>query len=495
MSQSERVRIHRLPTGVPGLDEVLGGGLPEYSLNLITGEPGAGKTILTQQILFANATPARPAIYFTLAGEPPIKILRYQQQFSFFEPDKVDETIHFVSLADEVRRGELEQVLARIMQEMEAIQPALVAVDGFRSITQMERRQGTMDMLAFMQELAFVLTGWHATSFIVMEGRASEIAGIPIASIADGLLYLTQDTMRNSIVRKLQVVKMRGQAQIVGLHTFRISEDGIRVFPRILTRRARIERQQPRRRLDTGVPGLDEIMGGGIPLGDAVLVAGPSGSGKTLLGTQFITAGAAQGQPGVLVIFEEHPQEFVSRASNMGLDLDELTQKGLLRILYMRPLDLSVDEALFAISEAIDEVAAQRVVIDSVSGFELALAPAFREDFRESLYRLVSSLTGAGVSVLLTVELVESFEGSRFSPYLVSFLADDLVLLRYIEIESRLAPVIVIVKMRSSQHSRAVHAVEITHHGLVVGEALEGYWGILSNAPMLRRRGESEPGD
>ncbi len=490
MSQPERVRIRLLPTGVPGLDEILGGGLPEYSLNLISGEPGSGKTILTQQILFANATPERRAVYFTLAGEPPVKILRYQQQFSFFDPDKADKAIRFVSLADEVRHGDLGRVLARITQEMEAVRPAFVAVDGFRSVTQVERRRETMTTLEFMQELAFVLTGWQATSFIVMEGRPGEITEVPIASIADGILYLGQEATRNSIVRKLQVVKMRGQAQIVGLHTFRITGDGLQVFPRIFTRRARVERLVPRRRLSTGVPGLDEMMGGGIPVGDAVLVAGPSGSGKTLLGTHFVGAGAAQGEPAVLVIFEEHPEEFVSRASAFGFDPEGWSGQGLLRILYLRPLDLSVDEALYEIEGAIDEIGARRVVIDSVSGFELALAPAFREDFRESLYRLVGSLTGAGVSVLLTVELVESYEELRFSPYLVSFLADDIILLRYAEVAGRLVPVIAVVKMRSSKHSRVVHAFEITDRGLVVGEVPEEYQGILSPVPTLRRRRE-----
>ena len=228
---------------------------------------------------------------------------------------------------------------------------------------------------------------------------------------------------------------------------------------------------------------MDELLGGGIPEGDSVLVAGPAGSGKTLLSTSFIADGIRHGEPGVIVVFEEHPAAYLERAKRLGFDLEEMAGKNELKVIYLRPLDLSVDETLEAIRQSVEEVAAQRVVIDSLSGFELALAPTFREDFRESMYRLVGSLTGVGVTVLLTVEVSESLNELRLSPDVISFLTDDIILQRYVEIDSQLKRMMTVVKMRRSAHSKDIRSYEITSSGLIVGEMLKGYQGIISGIP------------
>jgi circadian clock protein KaiC len=212
-------------------------------------------------------------------------------------------------------------------------------------------------------------------------------------------------------------------------------------------------------------------------------VAGPSGSGKSALATQFLAEGIKQGEPGVIAIFEERPVDYVSRADHLGLGLDESIAEGRLKVLYLRPLDLSVDEALRSLLDAVKELGAQRVVIDSMTGFELALAPAFRQDFRESLYRLIVALTGAGVTVLTTVETVSSFTDLRFTPHAVSFLSDDIILQRYVEIEGQLRRIMLVVKMRGGNHSKDIREYEVTSAGLVVGERLSGYKGLISGLP------------
>jgi circadian clock protein KaiC len=237
------------------------------------------------------------------------------------------------------------------------------------------------------------------------------------------------------------------------------------------------------KRVSTGVPGLDEMLGGGIPAGDSVLIAGPSGSGKSALATQFLAEGVRQGEPGVIAIFEERPDNYIVRADHLGLGLQGMIQEAKLKVLYLRPLDLSVDEALRELLDAVKEVGARRVVIDSMNGFELALAPAFREDFRESLYRLVVALTGAGVTVLTTVEVAASFTDMRFSPQAISFLSDDIILQRYVEIDSRLRRVLMVVKMRGSGHSKDIREYEVTQDGLVVGERLTDYAGLITGSP------------
>jgi circadian clock protein KaiC len=488
VSRDEQAVIRSLPSGVPGLNTVLGGGLPEYSFNLIAGGPGSGKTILAHQIMFANATAERPALYFTVLGEPTLKMLRYQRQFRFFDSNRVGSAIHFVNLSAEVMERNLEEVLQRIVGETERVKPGIVIVDSFRTI----RAQGataeaaTFELDQFVQRLALNLTSWEVTSFLLGEYTEEEQRN-PVFTVADGILWLSQATDRNSVVRKLQVVKARGRAPMPGLHTFRITDNGLQIFPRIpeqtLTRRL-----QKRERLSTGVPGMDEMIGGGVIAGDAVMLTGPAGSGKSTVATQFMAAGLANGETGVIAVFEEYPEEYLARANARNSEVGKMLKAGALELIYLRPLDLSVDEALAAILEAVERLKAKRVVIDSLSGFEVALAPTFREDFRESLYRLVGTLTATGVTVFMTAEVSEAFSEARFTSENVSFITDEIIVQRYVEIKGELRRVMAVIKMRGSDHSHEFRSYEVTAKGVVVGGALTEYDGIITGVPTLHTK-------
>jgi circadian clock protein KaiC len=263
-------------------------------------------------------------------------------------------------------------------------------------------------------------------------------------------------------------MKLRGQASVPGLHTVRITEDGLQAFSRTLGLGSVKPRLALRRRLSVGIPELDKMLGGGVIEGDSVLVAGPSGTGKSALATQFIAEGLRQGEPGIMAIFEEQPDGYTQRADSFGLKLDAAEKKGTLETLYLRPLDLSVDETMLAILDAIHRVGAKRVVIDSLVGFEMALAPGFRTDFRESLYRMIGALTGAGITILSTVEVEDNFTSLQFSHYAISFLTDDIVRLRYVEIDGQLRKTIVVIKMRGGNHSKDIREYVITDKGVVV---------------------------
>ncbi|MGZ9185274.1 MAG: RAD55 family ATPase, partial [Candidatus Binatia bacterium] len=350
--------IRQLPTGVPGLDEILGGGLPEYSFNIIAGAPGSGKTTLAHQIIFANATPERPALYFTVLGEPAIKMLRYQQQFTYFDAAKLDGSIRFVNLSQMVLEQDLGAVLDAIIKEVEASKASIVVVDSFRTVVRKALSQASeMELQGFVQRLALHLTSWQATTFLIGEYVEGELRNNPVFTVADGLFWLYQSVERNSIVRKMQVMKLRGQESVPGLHTFRITERGLQTFPRTfgLTDN-KSDHIKGRRRLSTGVGKLDALMGGGIPEGDSLLVAGPSGAGKTVLGIQFIEEGLRRGEPGIVAMFEELPNEFMQRAASFGFDLDKNLQDGSLKLIYLRPLDLSVDETVHEIVTAVKEI-------------------------------------------------------------------------------------------------------------------------------------------
>jgi circadian clock protein KaiC len=480
----DRVTIRQLPTGVPGLDEILGGGLPEFSFNIIAGAPGCGKTTLAHQVMFANATPERPALYFTVLGEPAIKMLRYQQQFKFFDAAKMDGSIRFINLSQVVLDQDLSRVLDAIIKEVEASKPAIVVVDSFRTVVRKaQSATSETELQGFVQRLALHLTSWHATTFLIGEYDEAELRDNPVFTVADGLLWLYQSVERNSIVRKMQVMKLRGQESVPGLHTFRISAAGVQTFPRTFGLVPKSSHVKGKRRLSTGVRELDSLMGGGIPEGDSLLLAGPSGSGKSVLGSQFIAEGLRQGEPGIVAMFEELPAEYAQRAAKLGLDFDTPQKEGTLKIIYLRPLDLSVDETVHEIVNSVKEIGCKRLVIDSLVGFEMALAPGFRTDFRESLYRMIGALTRLGVTIISTVEIEENFTSLGLSNFAVSFLADDIVRLRYVSINGQLRKMLLVVKMRRSDHSIDMCEYRITPEGVIVGKPLRGYRALTSGIP------------
>jgi len=309
----------------------------------------------------------------------------------------------------------------------------------------------------------------------------------PVMTVSDGLIWLRQSVERNSMVRKMEIKKMRGQATMPGLHTFRIGDAGVEVFAPAAssTLTSDITHSLVRgSRLATGIAGLDEMLGGGLPQGYSMLVAGPSGSGKSILASAFLAEGARAGEKGVYAAFEQRP----SRSRNPVVA--ELIARGSVGLVDSRAADLSIDETLRLLTKEIHRIKATRVVIDSLSGFELALAPTFREDFRASLFRMVTAFAEAGVSVLMTSELEDRYTDLRFSPYGTASLTDAIVVQRYIEVESRLRRVMAVVKVRSSAHSDELREYTIDAGGIRVGQTLPDQEGLLGGRPKTR----GEPG-
>ena len=477
-----RVTINRLATGVPGLDAVLGGGLPEFSFNLIAGPPGSGKTTLAHQMMFALASPERPAIYFTVLGEPSLKMLRYQQQFDFFDAEELNRSIRFINLSDEAIGGDLDLVLSRIVAEVQNTGPGLIFVDSFRSVMLASSGEGSSvsKLQAFVQQLGVQMTSWQATTFLLGE-YFSDVDANPVFTVADGIFWLRQSVERNSMVRKLEIMKMRGQATLPGLHTFRIATTGVTVFAAAQPLLETGPSDLVPSRLPMGVEGLDDMMGGGLPDGYSLLVAGPSGSGKSIMATAFLTEGARNGEHGVIASFEQHPTRMRSPS------LTRLIGNGKVTIVDSRAPDLSIDEILLLLITEIRRTRARRVVIDSLSGFELAIAPTFRDDFRESLARLVAALAAEGVSVLMTSELEDRYSDLRFSPYGTAFMTDAIIVQRYIEVDSRLRRMMAVVKLRGSAHSDELREFTIVDGTIAIGARLTDQEGLLGGRPTRQR--------
>ena len=474
------VTIKRFMTGVPGLDNVLGGGVPEFSFNLIAGPPGCGKTTLAHQMMFAMATPEQSGLYLTVLGEPPLKMLRYQQQFEFFKNEAVESAVRFVNLADDAITGDLAAVLRRIATAVTTHKPAFVFVDSFRSVTLQPQGEdrSKMGLQQFVQQLGVMLTSMQATTFLIGEYAADAEAN-PVFTVADGLIWLRQSVQRNSMVRKLEVVKMRGAPTLAGLHSFRINPRGIEVFAAPgKSPNAKNEQGAPSvGRMLMGTAQLDDMLGGGLPRGYSLLIAGPSGSGKSILAAAFLAEGARCGETGVVAAFEQHP----SRSRNRVLA--DLIANGSVGLVDTREPDISIDEILVLILREIRRLKATRVVIDSLSGFELALAPTFREDFRESLSQLVLALSTTGVTVLMTSELEDRYTDLRFSPYGTAFLTDAIIVQRYVEVESRLLRVMAVVKVRASAHSDELRQFHIDDGGIRIDDPFTDREGLLGGRP------------
>jgi RecA-superfamily ATPases implicated in signal transduction len=322
------------------------------------------------------------------------------------------------------------------------------------------------------------MTSWQATTFLIGE-YFSDSDPSPVFTVADGLIWLRQSVQRNSMVRKLEIVKMRGQATLAGLHTFRIGAAGLQVFaPQPLADESAHASGAPiGARLSMGVPGLDAMMGGGLPRGYSLLVAGPSGSGKSILAAAFLLEGATRGETGVIAAFEQRATQ------SRGQQIAGLIESDRIGVVDTRMPGLSVDEVAVLLTAEVRRLKASRVVIDSLSGFELALAPTFREDFREALARMVSALASTGVTVLMTSELEDRYTELRFSPYGTAFLTDAIIVQRYIEVESRLQRMMAVLKIRASAHSTELRLFHIDDDGIQLDHMLSNYEGLLGSSP------------
>jgi circadian clock protein KaiC len=297
---------------------------------------------------------------------------------------------------------------------------------------------------------------------------------------------------QNSVVRRLRVVKARGLALAPGRHAFRITEEGLHVYPRLLPLVESV-RQRKGPRAAFGIDTLDEMMRGGVPRGQTCIVAGSAGTGKTLLALHFAVAGAAAGEPSVMVTFEESPAEHAEKMAAFGWNLANLERRGLMEMLHLRPVDLSVDEVINGIAEAVAHRKARRVIINSISGMEIALAQSERPELREGLCRLTEHLTSRGLVVLLATEVPDLLGEPRISTEGLSFIADNIIVLRYVEISSELRRVLSVVKMRTSAHDNLLREYRIGKKGITIEESYKGYSGILTGVPTLLAAGTAPP--
>lgn len=460
-TSKQAASLRRITTGNLQLDVILGGGVPANSINILMGEPGCGKTILAEQLAFANANDLeddRPILYLTTLSEPLDKVVRYLQQFSFFDESKLTTNVLYSSLGEELTDKGLTALLPCLKEAILQQRPKLIVIDSFKAIHDLSSSVPEMRRMLF--DLAGLLTAYDATAFLLGEYGAEEIGSFPEFAVADGVIQLARNSLGTRDERFLRVLKLRGSSYLEGLHAFRITDDGLDVHPRLVSPRVTPSYVALEERVPFGIAGLDRMLGGGVPRGRSSFVLGPTGTGKTTLALQFVLEGVRRGERCMYVTFEENPSQLAPHVRALSTN-SELDAQGL-SFHYVSPVELQIDSIISTIFNAIGAHDIRRVVIDSIG--DLLGAASDHQRLHSYLYALTQHLAVEGVSGLFTYETVETTAIERR----LSALADNIILLGMELSARRGARTLRIVKARGIPHDLDVHELKITGKGVEV---------------------------
>ena len=473
--------LERLSTGSAAFDRILDGGLPVRSTTVVAGEPGAGKTLFALQMLFHLARQGKKALYFTTLSEPSLKLLRYMQQFSFFDEALIGSQITFVDLGSVVRTQHGDDTLSAIVERVEREEPDIVVIDSFKAMRDLLGEAPAIRR--FVYDLAVHTASWGAATLLVGEYTNDEITSHAEFAIADGILRLGTQRDELTAVRVIDVLKLRGADCVTGRHFFEIGSDGLTFFPRVRSPVAPngATIASFAERATTGVAGLDDMLGGGYPRASSTVVQGATGTGKTLLGLQFLLEGARRGEPGVLFTLEETSDQLRGIAQGFGWDLGDLEKRQLLSLAYTSPVELSTDAFLDRARQHIEQIGARRAVLDSLTSMELGVSSQRR--FKELVYSMTKHFRAMGVTFCLNMEITELLGSAQLSGHGVSFAADNLVQMKYVELDGRLDRGISVLKARGVRHTTEVRRMSITDRGIEIGAPFKGLRGVLTGLP------------
>ena len=455
----------RMTSGSDALDVVLGGGLPRNAIILVMGAPGAGKTIMAQQWVFANATPERPALYLSTVSEPLEKLLRYGQTLSFFDPKAVGRSVWYEDLGGILRDHGLHGVLVRVRELIRVRQPAMIVIDSFKAMHPYAGRNG--GFRPFLHDLAGMLSAFPATSVWVGEYEEDEIQRSPEFAVADAIIALKNVHSAERTSRALQVHKLRGGGFLAGTHSYRLSEDGITVYPRLADPADPRDYELRGERAPSGIQALDDMMEDGYRSGSSTLVAGPTGIGKTVMGLHFAFYAVNHGERAIIATMQEHPSQLERTASQFGWSVkaDNLT------LMYRSPVDLNVDQWVYELLDMMETTGARRVLLDSLADLQAAAPDEMR--FREYLYSLLHRSSRHGTSLMMTYELPDLFGVSRLSDVAASHLSDNVVLLQYRDVAGATSRTLTVLKTRATDHESRVREFRIAADGIALVPASE----------------------
>jgi circadian clock protein KaiC len=464
--------MKRVSTGNPQADEILHGGFPKNSINIIMGQPGTGKSIFAEQLVFQNASDDRPILYLTTLSEPLAKMVTYLQRFAFFDEKKIGKSVIYQDIGPELVKGGIRALLASVQHAIETSAPKMIVVDSFKALHALS--PSTTELRHVLYDLTGLLTAYQTTAFLVGEYTDEDSQRLPEFAVADGIVQFLRNPLSTRDERFLRVVKLRGSGYLEGLHAFRIGAGGLEIFPRLVSPLIPESYTIVEERTSTGVEGLDDLMGGGLWRGSTTVLAGPTGAGKTTAGLQFVLDGVRRGEPCLYANFQENPMQLARCLRGLGADVEDCKRRGL-HLLYASPVELQVDRIIVGLFQQIQQTGIRRVVIDAVG--DLVAAASDPQRLHDYLYALVQHFTVKGVTSILTFETADSSPDALFSGGRFSYMSDNIVLLST-DIKDKTRRSVAIIKARATKHSLAVHEAEITENGL----------RVLAEAPDLSRR-------
>src|SRR5436190_6119201 len=334
----------RISTGNREADEILNGGFPKNSINLIMGLPGTGKTVFAQNLVFHNAGPDRPVLYLTTLSEPVAKVVRYLERFDFYNESKLATEVHYDDVGARLATEGIGAIVPIIEDAIRTLAPKIIVIDSFKALHDLA--PSVLELRKMLFELTGTLTAYDTTVFLLGEYTNDQAQQLPEFAVADGILQFMRNPTTTRDERFLRVLKLRGSAYLEGSHAFRIVRHGLEVFPRLVTPHLPENYKIVEERISSGVPGLDALLGGGLWQGSTTLVAGPTGGGKTTIGLQFVLEGVKRGEPSLYANFQENPTQIARVLRNLGVDAAEAEKKGLLKLYYSSPVELQIDSVI-----------------------------------------------------------------------------------------------------------------------------------------------------
>jgi circadian clock protein KaiC len=480
MSQTSRVpdELQRVPSGIDGLDAIVGGGFFQGGVYILTGPPGAGKTILANQMAFSHGAGGGRVLYVTLLAESNARLFAHLRGMKFFDPDQVATSLHYVSGYQALESGGLTGLLSLLRKELRERRATLLVLDG---LVAAESFAGSrLEMKKFVHELQALVSLLGATALLVTSANDPAFTAAE-HTMVDGLIDLEYPFLGVRAVRELLVRKFRGSHHLPGRHTFDIDDDGITVYPRMeaVVAANPIGPAETGALMPMGVPGLDRLLGGGIGQDTSTLVLGPSGSGKTLMGLHFLQAGVARGERCLYFGFNESAQRLLSRARRSGVPLDDAVEQGLLKVVWQPSVEHLADGLAQKLLREVAEHRAQRVVVDTLKSIkESILVPDRTSRF---LAALTNQLRVQGTTTLMLEETAQLFTPGIDVPVGgISAIVESIVFIRQVEVDSTLRRVLCVLKTREGPHDSTLHEFEISSHGLRVLAPLRGAESILS---------------
>ena len=479
-----------LPSGVPGFDVLLGGGLPERQALLITGQPGTGKTVLGSQVAFHHAARGTPVVLATTTSESQAKLLEDLAGFSFFSREKVGEELFFLNIYTWLKRGsrEAREILVNTVRERKA---RLLVVDGLRSVRDLW--QDEAKLREFFYELSVGLATVDCTAIFITEYPLEKLIEFPESTTVDGIISLSFERSRIGRVRRAEVVKLRGMKHLHGQHVLRIDTSGIRILPRaesIVT--PDVDFVPPEGRAGFGLAELDALFEGGLPRQSAALIAGSTGVGKTLLGLHFAAAGARRGEKSLVFTFSEPSASLVSRARRVSLELEPLISSGMMRLHYDPCFEVEADDIAEQLLEELERSGAKRLVLEDVEALERALENPGRS--RAFFGALLIRLRAMGVTSLFTRKISKVVGPELdFSDSAMAHIAENLLFLRHVELYGRLHRVLSILNLRNSRFDSSLREFEIRDEGLRVLNPINSAEGLLTGQARPLRVPVKEP--